>query len=266
MDFSERLKAKVGPLPVWAWGLLAGGAFTIWYWVSQRDVSEVTEGTEEEIAAEAGDRGSGPSGDFSTVPVFPTPEDKPDDESTNQEWLREAISAGANAGAGSYLAIQSALNKYLNGQDVSAAEAALINRVLAVVGPPPEGTQGTGAIGTDPVAPAKPVLDFTTVTSFSVPATARYGQTVAIRVNTKWKSAKGMSTPFPTAGRVLLKVGNKTYTQRLVAGSSIRVIRVRKGDGRLNGSKVIVSARFLPWKSSYKTRPSEAAPKTITFK
>lgn len=263
MDFGERLRAKVGPLPVWVWGLIAGGAFTIWYWVSQRDAGTVPD----ESVGDGTEPGTvtPPSGDFGTVPVLPTTPDGVQDENTNQEWLIQALSAASEAGV-SFVSAQTALSKYLAGEPLTKTEETIVNRVIGLVGPPPEGTFGIPEVTPDP-EPTKPTTtNYDTVTTLSVPSTARYGSTIIIRVGVKWKSASGKSTPVPTAGRVRLKIGDKTYNVSLVGGQGVRPTRIVKTDKRLNGNRLVVSARFEPWSPTYKTKPSAAAPKVVTFK
>lgn len=265
MDFGERLKAKVGPLPVWAWGLLAGGLFTVWYWVSNRDSGTGT-GTDSGVTDEAGTVET-PSGDFSTVPVVPN-ENAVQDENTNQEWLVQALNAAGTAGV-SFVTAQIALSKYLNGQTLTQTESGIVNKIIGVVGPPPEGTFGTPEVTPDPEEPAAPTptaTDYATVTTFSVPSKAKYGQTIAVRMNVRWAKSGQGKAPLPTAGQFVLMVGGQKYVNNDVAGSAIRIIRVKKGDKRLSGNRVIVTARYeVPSGKGYKTRGSQAAPKTIIF-
>jgi hypothetical protein len=257
MDFGERLRAKVGPLPVWVWGLIAGGLFTVWYWVSQRDSVSDSGAVEEET----GTVGT-PSGDFSTVPIVP-PGDAIEDENTNQEWLIQALNAASEAGV-SFVTAQVAISKYLNGQTLTTTEEGIVNRVIGLVGPPPEGTFGVPEIVPDTPEPSTPTKDYTTLTSFSVPQKAKYGQTIAIRANVKWKQG-GKSTPFPTGGRFEITVGGKRYLNRPVAGSAIRIVRISKGDSRLSGNRVVIVVRFVASANAKYTKSSSAAPRSIIF-
>lgn len=259
MDFGERLRAKVGPLPVWAWGLIAGGLFTVWYWVSQRDTGTASgsdTGTEEGTVET-------PSGDFSTVPIVP-PGDAVEDENTNQEWLIQALNKASEAGV-SFVTAQVALSKYLNGQTLTATEESIVNRVIGLVGPPPEGTFGVPEVVPDTPAPTTPTQDFSTTTSLSVASSARYGGSLPVRVSVKWNQRSGKSSPTPT-GYAVFTVGKKTYRKRLIAGQSVAVFGVKKGDDRLTGNRLVISARFEPPASATKTKGSSAPPKTVLYK
>src|SRR3546814_1450584 len=61
-DLGENMGKKMGPFPVWVWGVLIGGAFVVWYWVSQRDAGQSA------LADSVEDSETGtvptPSGDF----------------------------------------------------------------------------------------------------------------------------------------------------------------------------------------------------------
>lgn len=256
MDFGERLKAKVGPLPVWAWGLIAGGLFTVWYWVSNRGEGTATEGGVVETDGTVGT----PSGDFSTVPVVPN-EDPVEDENTNQEWLVQALNAAGTAGV-TFLKAQIALQKYLNGQPLTSTEAGIINKIVAVVGPPPEGTFGTPEVKPDGPKPEDPKPDTQDTTVRITAATTRkFGQALPIKVSVFWRD-KGTRFVNPT-GRVVISIdGKKAAELPLINGVALYVAMPTYGWESTKDKRWVINARYVP---SGKAKASQANPHLVTL-
>lgn len=87
--------------------------------------------------------------------VYPTPSDgtvyvvqNPDtetpdgtEERTNEDWLSDAIGILVTKGNASPTGAQAALQKYLNGDDLSYQEKTLVDKALEAQGTPPEITQ-----------------------------------------------------------------------------------------------------------------------------
>lgn len=263
MDFGERLKAKVGPLPVWAWGLLAGGAFTIWYWVSQRNAGTSTDSgvVDDETGTVAP-----PSGDFGTVPIVPN-DDPVQDENTNQEWLVQALNAAGTAGV-SFVTAQIALQKYLNGQTLTTTQRGIVNKIIGIVGPPPEGTQGIPEVVPDkptPKPPTKPTTSYDTVTTVTGATTRRFGQSLVIYVKTRWRSSTGhVGNPV---GAVSVVVDNVTRALRmpLVNGNAVYVITPFKGMDSTKDKRWIIYAKYAPTAGS-KAKSSDSSPLVVTIR
>jgi len=69
---------------------------------------------------------------------------------TNSQWIYDGA-LGYNREFGASVTVtQALLNKYVAGSDMSYAESAVVDHVLATIGPPPDGTSGSGKIGTAP--------------------------------------------------------------------------------------------------------------------
>jgi hypothetical protein len=119
------LKKKVGPLPIWAYPVLGGGAFLIYRFIKSREASS---------AAAAGTATSGgtdiPAGQSTssstTLPTF----------SSLSDWEQAAISA-MSSGTLSPADALNGLTDWINGQCVSADQFKGISQIISSVGLPP---------------------------------------------------------------------------------------------------------------------------------
>lgn len=236
MDFAERMTQKMGPFPVWVWGLLIGGAFVIWYWVSQRDAgqSALADSVEETGTV------APPSGDFSTVPVMP-PADGEVDEHTNLEWSAQAVIAATNTGT-SLIAAQAAISKYLNSEKLSASETAIMNKIIAKIGPPPEGVYVPTP---EPEKPSPGAETADTVTTINAPTVRKFGQAATVRVAVRWRN-KGSRVLNPS-GRIVITVdGKKSAELPLINGGAVYVAMPTRGWDSTKDKKWIIGARYVP--------------------
>jgi len=145
MDF----QAKLGPLPVWVWGLTLGGAAVgYYYWSQLKDNNGTTISTDPEavnaVESAAGyvtdrdaiDGAFTPGTASGSTLATSTAEESTD---TNSAWLIRAVQALVGKGV-SPLEAQTALGKYLDGESLSVAESSLVNRaIVALGGLPPDG-------------------------------------------------------------------------------------------------------------------------------
>lgn len=257
MDF----KAKIGPLPAWAWGLIVGALFVVWMWVSQRNSSSEVEVTES-APSDADYGGSVVEGsygsDFSTVPVVPSGGAGEVASETNADWLRKAIAAVVDQGTVSTLSAQTALQKYLAGQKLSAGETSIVNAATAKVGIPPEG------VDTPDTSTAKPVgSKYETVTSISAPSPMNAGTSYVIKANVAWKNPQGQ--PNPPRGTVVFEADGKrigsTYAYNGVASHTVHPSgKQSSADGIL-----VFRARFVT-SDNRKTLGSVSNPVTVRVK
>lgn len=251
-NFGEKLTQKAGPFPVWVWGLILGGAFVAWYWMSGQGLATSTGTPDEgELTTEAP-----PSGDFSTVPVMP-PSDGVQDESTNLEWSVQALN---NVPAGtSLIAAQTAISKYLNGQTLTSAEGAIINAILGKIGPPPEGVSTpdvTPAPGTTP----KPATNWNTKTTISAYKNTWFGNAYVITVRVSWVSGTGHT--FAPRGFVETAIdGALVKRTRLLNGVAVRTLIVNKNAAQFKDKAFVVTAKFLP-NTGTSEKASAATPHT----
>lgn len=249
-DIGNTLQSKMGPFPVWVWGVLLGGAFVAFYWFSNRGSVTTDETTTDTVAT--------PSGDFSTVPVLPSGDGGVQDESTNAEWLMQAVQAVANAGVSSVTA-QTALMKYLNGDPLTASETQIVDRALSKVGLPPEGVMGTP----QPTTPTTPEASNATTTTINAPTTRKIGQSATIRVTTKWNVQSG-HTGQPTGTATFYVDGKKSATVPLINGQAVYIGTPQRGWDSTKDKKWVITARFNPMPGS-KAAKSEASPHVITL-
>jgi hypothetical protein len=145
-NIKERLTAKLGPLPVWAWGLIAAVLAFIAYLYYQRSGSanSSTEIDPDSIPSidGSGYQTAGIKGGTGTLTS-----DEPD---TNQKWLNRASKAVADSIGVSASEVYNALSKWLQGQNYTEREKTFIDRAINLAMLPPEGTFGNGEVIRDP--------------------------------------------------------------------------------------------------------------------
>lgn len=153
MDLKEAFTRKIGPLPAYAYGLIV--LIVVWgiYYARQLSGNGNTASTTDVGSApsdsdigsldDSGYVSSNPSSGASTV--VPS-SNKPTD---NQNWYMLASDYLIGFGySGS--AVTDALTKYLTGQELTAADRALVNQAIAKFGAPPEGVPVTSGAGNNP--------------------------------------------------------------------------------------------------------------------
>lgn len=254
-NVTEGATKKLGPFPVWVWGVLIGGAFVIWYWVSQRDIGSGSSSADTEVGTVAP-----PSGDFSTVPVIPG--DAPiEDKNTNAEWLIQAGTAAGSLGL-SYVTAQTALMKYLNGQTLTNEERLMIDRIIQKIGPAPEGVASPPDVTPAPSVPAAPTITQDTVTKIGGATTRRFGQSLVLTVSVRWANKTGhVGNP---RGRVHIFIDDVVRAKLpLINGNAIYVITPWKGNKSTKDGRWIARARYWP---EGKALPSDSNLHTITIR
>lgn len=155
MDIGAAVTRKVGPLPVYAYGLIIAGVIWIYYiWQGKNAGADSGSAMPSSDAADSGiglgdDTGdtanTGGSGTGSTSGVS-TPTD-------NLSWFTMASNylVGFNYDS---VSVSNALSKYLTGEQLTTAERALVNQAVARFGVPPEGVPvSPGATPTTPTYP-----------------------------------------------------------------------------------------------------------------
>lgn len=252
-DIGGNMGKKMGPFPVWVWGVLIGGAFVIWYWVSQRGTGTVT--TEE---GDTTGTVATPSGDFSTVPVLPSTGDGVQDEATNAEWLIQAANAVSATGI-SYVSAQTALMKFLNGGTLSIQEQQIVDKARQLVGPPPEGTAGIPEVTPDPNADKS--VKWETKTTITAASKTAFGRSLVAKYKVAWVDPYGHTAP-PTGPLVTTIDGGLSKTFPLVNGSAVRVIVIGKNVDAFKDKVAVLGARYTP-KEGWQSKGSAATPVTV---
>lgn len=140
-NLKERLSAKLGPLPVWAWGIIAAViAFVsyLYYKRSSTGIAGVVDPDSLPTIDAAGYQTAGIRGGSGTITS-----DEPD---TNQKWLNRAAKAVADSMGVSPSEVYTALSKWLQGLDYTAREKQFVDKAIQLSMLPPEGTFGTGEV------------------------------------------------------------------------------------------------------------------------
>lgn len=175
MAIADTLKSKAGPLPVWAWGTIIGVLIVAatYYFRSRSAAGSASAGDDLTSVAYPDVDSNGLSASPSVVNASGTA-DEDSGFYSNDTWFAAAIAWGVGQGIDP-LTMQAALTAYLNGDPITTAQSAIINRVVAKFGFPPTGTNGVSPISNTPVLqdPAKdtaPVTMTPVVTQTPPPA------------------------------------------------------------------------------------------------
>jgi len=143
------LTKKLGPLPTWAWGIIAGVlGLGVFYYIKSRQAvknagSGLTVTSDDLTQALTG----GGVNNTSNVPPATIPE-------TNLTWLNKAVKYLTSGGANPIEA-ERALRLYLNGEPMTTKEGALTSKVITEYGLAPDGNLGTPSIIPDAPIPDK---------------------------------------------------------------------------------------------------------------
>ena len=227
----ESLKTRVGPLPIWLWGLLLGGAVVAYMYVrqSQTNTAAAATGTGSTSALNALGAAnpqdpltsSGNYGMMGATSTTGTP--------TNQSWQAAGI-ANANTWGISDIGMQSALQNYLAGMPLNSAEQNAVNKVLGTVGPPPEGVSGLVNGGTSILNPPTPVQTTTAPKATGTPKAAPKPVTKTaapkpVNYTARWgDTLSGIAASNHTTVSNLMKLNPQIHNANLIyAGHTYRV-------------------------------------------
>lgn len=161
---SERMTARLGPLPVWAWGVIVGGLVVAYLYFARWREGASTAPTETAGTASSLDKWAagylGQGGGVVPVPEADS-EDAPATGSgaTNWAWLAQGVRIGQTLGF-TPTEIQGALQAYLDGGTTNERGKTIVDAIVSQLGVPPDGTYGTLTVTPD--APASEVGDLAT--------------------------------------------------------------------------------------------------------
>lgn len=146
----DRLTEKVGPLPVWGWGGIVGVLIIAYlYFTNWRGVS----------GGESSGKGGGSAGSSDAIwdayhgaggGATPGVTTGPEPIASNLQWLAQGVRVAVSQGYPGTTA-QVALQRFLAGESLTTSQQAIVNAVIAVIGPPPEGTDYINELIDDPV-------------------------------------------------------------------------------------------------------------------
>lgn len=145
-ELGDKLTQELGPLPVWAWGAIGGGALLAAQWWSRRGGYSPAPSP----AAVAPDpmTGTGAMSPAGAYLSYSQPSEGTASASTNEDWVKEAIRGSRTPAADA-----AALTRYLNGDPLTWAQLQIVEAAIARFGPPPD-LPGPGPdLPTRPAAP-----------------------------------------------------------------------------------------------------------------
>jgi len=136
-------ESKIGPLPVWVWGVIIGiiGLGWAWYGNSQKTTTTPVRTTGAATADET-------MWARNTAPAY-VDDDATGDVATNLEWLAKSVAAVGDQFGLSRLDVQSALSTYLLGGTLTDRQKDIVSKALAINSLPPEGISGLVNNGVD---------------------------------------------------------------------------------------------------------------------
>lgn len=140
-DVTENLDEKVGGVPVWVWGAGIGAIILGVMYLSNRSGSASDDGDSGTAAnplQQYSDAYAGSGGGLTTENLSGAGETV-----TNAMWLAQGIRAATAAGFSAVKAT-AALNRYLNGEQLTAEQRKIVDAVVATLGPAPDGAAFVG--------------------------------------------------------------------------------------------------------------------------
>lgn len=249
---------KVGPLPVYAWGLLLGGVGVVWVWRSQSASTasaQVGSGGQTPVLDSGSDASaasgtvygySDPSAGLSGSSVYTstgvssngTGINYSGTVNTNDTWLSKAVGMASKFGY-SPLALQTALQQYLNGAQLNKDQQSMVNAVIGKMGTSPEGVWGTANNGVDSYVAPK-------VAAPPKQTTMPVGKTVPISVHkpTAKPAPKKVSTKSPT--KTPAKTAKKTVSKPAQVNYKIRYGDTLSGIAVKNHTSVAAIQKLNP--------------------
>jgi hypothetical protein len=134
------LTKKIGPLPVWAWGLIAGSIIGLYLYSRNRGADSFAE-EDEEIALEDASVeegvGEGPGWTAFPPPTTPAPA-PPDTFNNNRTWGVYAINLVVQQTSFSPAAVATAITKYLNSQPLNDLQYEIVSKAIELAGAAPK--------------------------------------------------------------------------------------------------------------------------------
>jgi hypothetical protein len=132
-----KIGEKLGPLPLWGWGVIVAGFFFLVYFLYTRG-----RGT-----AQTGSQLSSAGYDTSGLPQTNSNDANNGttnyNTATNTTWLSQAISSVASALGKSPSDVSKILNDYIAGNSIDVSNQSVVDKAIQMFGSPPTGTTGT---------------------------------------------------------------------------------------------------------------------------
>lgn len=187
---SSTMGKKLGPLPIWAWGLAGVGGYVAYKKFASRGAAVSSDGT-------AGASNGGPSSSDGIGVSGQAPSgggvgsgfSDGSSSNTTQTWASQAVNYLVQNGQVP-IAASNAITAYLAGKPLSPAQQNMVNIALSALGSPPGGpvaSTGTGPAPTGPAhtAPPGPSIKIDRVSPSSARAT--WGNATGAAKASSWK-------------------------------------------------------------------------------
>ena len=149
MALTDTLGQKLGPLPVWTWGVVVGVGVVAYVWLSKANEQTAAVKPSDAMLATpvAGDSSALDSAFYARNGASGTyPSDAPAE--TNLSWLT-SVQAVLSGKGFAPLDISNALNRYLNGESLSDSDQRIVNAALTEKGLPPDGAMSQPSLTLD---------------------------------------------------------------------------------------------------------------------
>lgn len=155
MPIQDTLTDKLGPLPVWAWGAIAGATIAVGRYVYDRTKGATTAAAVDvsgpsaaAAPASTAETSSLELGSFMAAGTYTPPADtsfvtspasttSPLYPQSNDEWVSMATPLVVERSSNTNVATLAALTKYVNGEALTEREAEIVELAIKAVGVPP---------------------------------------------------------------------------------------------------------------------------------
>jgi hypothetical protein len=157
-NITSSLGKKLGPLPVWVWGVGAGALVLAYFIWNNNSIAGASGSSSDTTTGDSGETlpdvvGSS-SGASTTTPTRGT-STNPVTYDNNAQWVA-AVVAHLMLNGYSPLDVQVVLDKYITGKSLGVADQKVVNLAIAYAGIPPDGIEST-PVQDIPVQPTGPI-------------------------------------------------------------------------------------------------------------
>lgn len=221
---------RLGPLPVWGWGVILGVLAVVWVWwsatnkaASQTDATPYVSGATDSSALDAMYAGGGYGGNVAgSSQAAPTGDVQT--FGTNLEWLNKAVSLVGDKYGTSRLDVQSALQAYLMGSSLTANQKVIVQRALSLNNLPPEGVEGLVNNGVDTYTPTTPVTTTPVTPATETPATETPATPEPVYYWIRWgDTLTSIARKYGTTVNALVSLNGIRNPDLIYAGTRIRI-------------------------------------------
>lgn len=136
--FGGNLNNKLGPLPVWAWGLIGGGLFGVMYYLHHKKAVIAAQNTPNSGSAFTSAGASSNGGNAGELATTGGTSGFGGAGTSLAQWAANAVNWLIGQGA-SPADASNALSAYINGSTLTQDQTSIVNQALSQFGAPPSG-------------------------------------------------------------------------------------------------------------------------------